>query len=264
MAILGNLLTVFSVVIGVLAGATAYHASLALPDDQLVDLTLAVGAGVEADEEGQAIVGTKGKTKGKLSPLFRTGTILDAEVLQVLRENKAQLNGREITVTQVKVNEFSISRWSGKWVFLTSVVGMLTGVMLTRRAASIEATELRESGKSEDLLQALSDAQARLKELHSQLDSGAGTHAELHDIVEQLSALNADLQVRFIDHLEVLRSFLPSGTMAEIMESYAGAERFTNRARSTAVDDDPHESLASLATADEQMGATIALLKKSL
>ena len=264
MAVLGNLLTVFSVVIGVLAGATAYHASLDLHEDQLVGLTLAVGAGVKVDDDGVAIVGTKGKKKGKLSPLFKTGTLLDVEKLKSLRENTARLNGHEITVTKIKVNEFSFGRWSGKWAFLASVVGMLTGVMLTRRAGSREATELRESGKSEDLLAALSDAKCQLEELHSQLEAGSGTHAELHEIVEHLSELSADMEARFIDRLDVLRSVLHAGTMAEVLESYAVAERFSNRARSTAVDDDPHESLASLATAAERMGATIELLKKSL
>lgn len=260
MALIGNILTVLTVITGVLAGATAYHVSLELPDEQLVGLTLSVGAGVKVDEEGVAVVS---KT-GKLTPLYKTGTPLDKNNLQVLRDNEAKLNGDEILVSKVKVNEFSFDRWSGKWIFFLSAVGMIAGVMLTRRAASREAVELRESGKSEDLLAALGDAQSTLVRLHSRLQSGSGSPDELHEIVEQLSALGDDLQARFIDHLEVLRSVLAAGTMAEVMESYAVAERLANRARSTAVDNDPHESLASLATAAERMVGTIDLIKQAL
>lgn len=254
---IGNIITVLAVVTGVLSGATAYHVSLDLTGVEEQGLTLSTSAGVKVDDEGAAVV----SDSGKLNPLFKTGTPLDSKTVKKLRANKAQLNGREITVTSVKVNEFAFSRWSGKWIFMLSAVGMIGGVVLNRMANAREAQGLRESGQTEDLLAALDDAKARLESLQQGLGSGELTES---DVVDQLTQLGDDLQDHFIDHLEVLRGTLAAGTMAELMESYAVGERFMNRARSTAVDSDPHESLASLVASAERFGHTIEMIKKSL
>lgn len=211
-----------------------------------------MGAGVKFDE------------KGKPVPLFKTGKELDAKSLEQLRTNEVTVYGRQVSVAQVKVNEFSFSRWQGKWYFLLAAAGMGGGVLLVRTAASKKATEHRESGKSEDLMAALQDAQQRLSDLHAQLKAAADPHDALPQVVEALTALGGDLQVNFIDHLEVIRSLLATGKMAEVMESYAVAERFTNRARSTAVDNDPREALACLETAAQRMGTTLEMLQAAI
>lgn len=252
MALLGNAITILSVVVGVLAGASAYHASLALPDEQLVGLTLAASAGVELDE------------KGKPKPLFKTGTQLDVDNLKKLRAEQSQVNGDTVSVKQVKVNEFSLSRWQGKWQFLLAVVGMIGGAVMVRNASSKQAATLRESGRAADLVGALSAAADRLEQIKNKLAEAENPGSELHNVVAAVSELSADLQTGFIDQTEVLRSQLAIGPMAELMERFAGAERFTNRARSTAVDHDPHESLACLGQAAIRMRETAEQLQAVL
>jgi len=269
MRFVGNLLVAMALIVGVLSAATAYQVSIDLPDEDFAGLVLTGAAGIQVDSAGKPVLNKNGAPQ----PILKLGDPLTPENLQKLRNNQEtlsaqdpppQVDGYRIETGLVRVQKFSFARWRFKWVFAGAVAAMLLGAGLVRTAASKKATEHRESGKSEDLMAALQDAQQRLSDLHAQLKAAADPHDALPQVVESLTALGGDLQVNFIDHLEVIRSLLPTGKMAEVMESYAVAERFTNRARSTAVDNDPREALACLETAAQRMGTTLEMLQAAI
>ncbi|REJ70712.1 MAG: hypothetical protein DWQ31_00175 [Planctomycetota bacterium] len=261
------MIVAIALTVGVLAAAMAYQISLDLPNDDYEGLVLTAAAGLLLDESGEPELDEKGRP----SPVLEVGDPLTPENLDVLRTNRDALAdnppaiaGYRIPTGKIRVQKFSFARWGQKWTFAAAVIGMLLGAGLVRASASRQAVAHRESGKSEDLLAALSAAQVQLGELLEQSSAAADRHAQMPHVVARLSEVGVDLQANFVEHLAVLRSLLATGTMAEVMEAYAVAERSLNRARSTAVDNDPRESLASLAAAAAQMGDARDRLAKAL
>jgi hypothetical protein len=123
---IGQILILVGLTAGALSAASAYHAWLDMPDDQLEGLTLNDGAGVKVN------------AKGEFVPRFEKGHVLKAEDLEQLRQLQPSVDGKEVSVTAVRVKEFSFARWQHKWgltIFLVSMVGMVAGSLLTRRAA---------------------------------------------------------------------------------------------------------------------------------
>jgi len=266
MRLAGNLLVALSLIAGVLSAATAYQVSLDHGNEVYEGLVLTAAAGLRLDQDGKPVLSDKGAPE----PLLVLGSPLTSDNLKKLRANQKalaanppEIPGYRVPNGKIRVQKFSFARWDQSWIFACSVGGMILGAGLVRTAASRQATVHRESGKSEDLLKALRDARQRLSQLQQHLDSAGDKIAELPHVVDDLSQLAGDLQVNFLDHLEVIRSLLSTGKMAEVMESYAVAERFSNRARSTAVDQDPYESERCLAAAAERMSHTIELLEQS-
>ena len=115
MKLLGQLLIVVSLVTGALSAATAYHAWLDLPTEQLVGLTLNGDAGSQLNDQGDA------------EPLLKKNHVLTAEDVSRLREEQKSPYRGEFFISAVRVKEFSFARWQHKWgltVFVVSVVGL--------------------------------------------------------------------------------------------------------------------------------------------
>lgn len=109
--IIGQLLVWGSLTVGALAAATGYLVSLEAEDDALIGLTLAAPAG-KID-----------RTDGDAKPIAEKDQKITAQLLAEIRA---------AGVRNIRVKEFELRRWRGKWFLLVSVAGLLLGGFLTR------------------------------------------------------------------------------------------------------------------------------------
>lgn len=226
--LLGTVLVVGGLISGVVGAATAYLPPLTLPDAQLVGLTLNAPAGQR-------------EVDGRVQPIFRPGTTLTADRLAELRA---------AGVRRVRVREFALSRWTGRWLFAGAMGALVGAIILGRvgvRPASENAADARLSRAVtavmpelealarliEDLLRQRAalpdDARARLRLVLDRLDEAC--RGPVSEIVEQRQAMVRDLGL---------------GVYARFMDRFAFAERQMYRAWSCAVDAAEEEVWASL------------------
>ncbi len=233
-----------SVAVGALSAATAYLASLDLPDEQLIGLTLSDPPEKEkpAAEEKKLAPGEKPK---KPQPVILTAALL------------AELRAED--VYNVRVKEFSFQRWRGKGYFLLSLLGLLAGGLISRKLAAAEGVSSKSDGATaaDSPQQSLETIHVALQELQA-ATSDESTH--LDAIVQRIDELQKGPMQSFVDARPTLIASLGLARFAALMDSYASAERQINRAWSSAVDRYPAESLACLNEAVELVAETRAKL----
>ena len=250
MKFLGQTIIWIAVGVGVISAATAYQADLSLPDDQLIGLTLGAPAGAKVGEDD------------KLEPIAKTDTKLDAQLIQSLRDQPAELmikdETRKVEFSSVRVKEFAWSRWSGRWYFLLSLAVLVGGAFLTRRAAKLAAAVADHdqpegaTGSPEALLDAVHDA---VQELAAAVEKAAGHDEQKSLILDHIGQLQKGDLARFYESRDRLIAQKGLGYYAELMDRFALAERHLNRAWSAAADDHTEEALASLKIATEEFAA---------
>ncbi|MEQ8789266.1 MAG: hypothetical protein RIC55_23430 [Pirellulaceae bacterium] len=239
---LGQILIFASLTTGALSAASAYHAWLDAPDEQLVGLTLNDGAGVKLEQ-------------GKAAPRFKKGHVLTAEDVEALRIPQPTLDGTTVDVTAVRVKEFSFARWQHKWgltIFIASMLGMVGGSLLTRRASKRrqavvdEEAEVAESLGPGAALKAIAD---RLVRLQDELAKTTDPHGREQAVIEQVGLWQQNEIPEFVDSHPELIDRYGIVRAAEVMERFAAAERLINRAWSAASDGDAEEAEAALVEA---------------
>jgi hypothetical protein len=228
MKLLGQFVLWLSLAAGALSAATAYLASLDLPDRELVGLTLVAPAGQQRQPDGTS------------RPIAAPKSELTPELLAELRH---------AGVKTVRVQHFSLQRWRGKWAFLAACAGLLLGGALIRAGARMQLAlpaGVHVAGpraSPEESLQAIDTA---LQELRSRISQLPNARQQLAAILETVGQLQRTSMEAFIEARGTLTARLGLRRYAELMDSYAAAERQLHRAWSAAADEVLHESLTSL------------------
>ncbi len=231
---------------GALSAATAYLASLDLPDEQLIGLTL-----TDPPEKEEASAKEEKPAPDK-KPKKPDPVIITAELLAQLRAD-AELRDDEAPCVRVK--EFSLKRWRGKGYFLLALVGLLAGGLISRRLAAAGGVAGGPDGGD-----AVDSPQKSLETIHVTLQelqtATSDESTRLDAIVQRIDELQKGPMQSFVDARPGLIASLGLGRFAALMDSYASAERQINRAWSTAVDRYPAESVACLNEAVELIAET--------
>lgn len=239
MRLIGNLLVWICLAIGLLA-ATSFYA-------------WPVGADASTDARFQ--LGRSGDAAPRFAELLRdvkthegvvvakADTPLSPPTLALIRDAGAR---RVIVKHPAGAAGTLLSHWSGKWIFLLAVAGLLVGAFLIRSSArkAVEQTEgARTTVPPEDLVVRLRDEVASLRASLPTLPDEA---ARLHAIITQLGEVQAVLVPAFVETRPVLIAQRGVGGFARAMDLFATAERKINRAWSAAADGVLHESLTAL------------------
>jgi hypothetical protein len=249
MKLLGQLLIVVSLVAGALSAATAYHAWLDLPTEELVGLTLNSDAGARLNDKGQA------------EPLLKKDHVLTAEDVAVLRKLHRSPYRGTFEIYAVRVKEFSFARWQHKWgltVFVVAMLGLLGGSLLTRRAARRRRAAARRAASPDAAASpeaALRAVAEELTALEKSIQEQRDESARLRVVVERVGALQRHQVADFIESHDDLIGRLGIGPAAEVMDRFAAAERQINRAWSAASDgvlDEAEQCLAEAAALLEE------------
>jgi hypothetical protein len=236
MRLLANVILTISLTIGALSAASAYLASLSLPAEQLVGLTLNAPAGVLV-ENGVIVRGDDGVP---LPAFERDHTLTDADV-QLLKgqaDLEVAVDGRQRQVGRVLVKSFSFGRWEGKWLFLLSLAGLGVGAFLVKSATrrEIETAEAaRADGATPE--EALEAIISTINGLARDLPTLPSDHARCEAIVEMIGRAERDHVPVFIDARTLLVSRLGLAGYAALMDRFAAMERQINRAWSAAADE---------------------------
>jgi hypothetical protein len=231
MRFLGALIIAVSLVIGVVGAITAYLVPLTLADHSLLGLELNAPAGVDpADPSGR-------------TPLARPGQVVTPELLEALRD-------QDPPVVRIHVKEFSMRRWTGWPLFLLGSVGLIGGAIFLRRsdgsamllqtgpvgdaAAGIDRPE----GPEASFNPILGGVQKLRRELPTLPPEG-----KLHAVMEILGEVQRTHVPRFVAARPPLTARLGLAGYAQLMDSFAAAERQINRAWSAAADGVLEEAL---------------------
>jgi len=262
MRALGNLLLTFALTVGALASASAYLAPLSLPAAKLVGLTLNAPAGFKIDPDTGVILHDEA---GKPLPLADKGDALTEDLVAQLKaqaENASLVeHGRR--VNRVLVQEFSLSRWPGKWFFLLAFAALIGGGLLVRKSASARiaaAAEKRKDGGSPT--EVIDSARMVVTDLLPALLAMPDDELRCETIVDRIGQLQRNEMELFAEMREDLIGAVGLGGFARIMDAFASAERQINRAWSTAADGVCDESMASLDRAKRAFDETLERLRQ--
>ena len=256
MKLLGQLLIVVSLVTGALSAATAYHAWLDLPTADLVGLTLNSDAGSRLDDTGKA------------EPLLMKDHVLTAGDVALLRGLHQSPYRGTFNIHAVRVKEFSFARWQHKWhltVFVVSIVGLVAGSVLTRRAARRRRAAARRSEAAGDAVSPEAALRAIVEELaalRKALTEQKSEPARLRTLVDRVGRMQRHQIPPFVESHDDLIQQLGIGPAAEVMDRFAAAERQINRAWSAASDGVLEEAEECLAEATVFLEETTARLAK--
>ncbi|MGD1915411.1 MAG: hypothetical protein ACFCBV_04385 [Phycisphaerales bacterium] len=249
MKLVGFLLITASLVLGVAAAPTAYLPSLDLPDEELIGLTLNSSAGAQMPDPPPSDPTAAGE------PIANQDDELTAELLATLRS---------AGVERVRVKEFSFARWSGKWLFLLAVAGLIGGAALVRidmrkrLAASKEAQA--DAPAAESPAGALAAITEAIEGLRRDLPHMTTDHDREAAIVERLTEAQSVHVPAFVEGRERIIADHGLGGFAELMDRFAAMERLINRAWSAAADGVYEESADCLERASALAEETAKLL----
>lgn len=251
MKTLGNLLLTVSLIAGMISAATSYFAfveggeELVAGDGEALFLKASAGAipKTAADlaalraryEAGELTAEAYTQARKAVEPVLAAdldpgGTRLTPERLELLRSAE---------VGNVFTKGFAFGRWRHGWIFLLSAGGLLAGSLLVRAGAKAEVaaaavgTGAKTSDSPEGILLAIGGVLASLRD---DLPGLADEERRLHTILERLDRVQKELVPAFVDARPVLVARLGLGGYAELMDSFAAAERQMNRAWSAAAD----------------------------
>jgi hypothetical protein len=185
-------------------------------------------------------------------PLARKGDKLTPELVQVLHRQAGSEDPR-VRHPYVGVQEFSLQRWPGKWVFLAAGLGLLAGAVILRRTrrqalpvgSAKEQTELPDAALLgvKQMLDSVrpipGNSQEHMRAIRDRLDEAQRTHLQA-----------------FLDARNLLISRLGLAGFAGLMDSYAACERQIFRAWSAAADGYYEEAVACLEMAAELLEET--------
>jgi len=248
MRLIANVILTLSLTLGALSAASAYLASLSLPAEQLVGLTLNAPAGVLV-EDGVISRGDDGVPL----PLFEQDHTLTEADVQLLKEQASvpvTVDGREREIGRLLVKSFSFGRWEGKWLFLLSLVGLGVGAFLVQSATRKEI-ERAEAGAvaGESPEEALEAIISTVNGLVRDLPTLPSDAARCEAIVEMIGRAERDHVPTFVDARSLLISRLGLAGFASLMDRFAALERQINRAWSAAADEHFPEAATCLAKA---------------
>jgi hypothetical protein len=207
MRLMGILLLVVALAAGVLAASTAYLVSIDLPRDEeqkkakleeLQKLTLSADAGAHYwPREGTV-------------PIARKDTHLDATRIGWL-----QADG----IHYVRVREFSLARWPGKWTFAAAVVGLLGGGLMLRSASRRAIAEAGATGDAELPEKALRAILETLAELRRDLAGAPAAPPDLESLYERLGEQGRSLLESFLGARTFLTDRLGPSGIAELHQA---------------------------------------------
>jgi hypothetical protein len=218
MKLIASLIIAVSLVVGVIGAMTAYLAPLHLPDEELIGLELNADAGINVITR---------------EPLARRKDIITPELLQALRQQG---------VKRVQVKEFALQRWTGWPLFVLGAAGLLVGAVLlrrtNRRAIVLQTGPLAEA--ADEAHAEGPDAHFRairrgLEQLQNQLPMLPPAD-QLRAVIEILGESQRTHVPAFIAARPQLTARLGLAGYAQLMDSFAAAERQLNRAWSAAAD----------------------------
>jgi len=236
MKFLAGLLIWVSLAFGVVATAAIYFPDItrAAADDFLTTND----AGETVPLETKAAVGPEITRDGAVAPAFPAGTPLTADTLQRMRD---------AGVTRVKVLDFSWNRWTHKWHFVASVVGLLAGAFLTKFANKRDLEAANAATPAEETPEfALAAARDETNALVEELPGLPDDNARLHAIVARLGELQQTHLAAYPAARDRLIGEHGLGGYARRMDAFAAADRRVNRAWSAAADGHLEESTESL------------------
>lgn len=210
---------------GVLAAATAYLVPLSAPDEQLLGLTLAAPAGRIEQPDAAPL------------PIVRKDQQISGELL-------AELRGAG--VRNVRVKQFGIGRWRGKWFFLLSLVGLAVGGSLVRFSGMSGRARQGEKTSADSPEHLLQEIQSTVEHLRSTVADMSQPVTGMEQLRQEIAQLQKTHMAAFVDARAVLVARLGLAGYARLMDSYAAAERQINRAWSAAADNAHEEAVACL------------------
>jgi len=225
MKTLGQLVLWGSLAGGVLSAATAYLAPLSAPDEKLLGLTLAAPAGRIEKPDAAPL------------PIARKDQQISAELLSELRS---------AGVRNVRVKQFGIGRWRGKWFFLLSLVGLAVGGTLVRFSNMSGRPRQGEKTSADSPEHLLQKIQSTVEHLRSTVADMSQPGAGMEQIRHEITQLQQTHMAAFVEARPVLVARLGLAGYARLMDSYAAAERQINRAWSAAADNAHEEAAACL------------------
>lgn len=242
MRLFANLLITVSLCLGAIMAATAYVVPTSLPDAQFTDVTLNAPAGVRTDDAGKPVLDDEGNRVPLVEADGPDGepTALTPEVLATLRDGG---------VKRVRVKQFAFSRWSGRWLFLLSAVGLGIGAWLVRmdaKAAHAAAAGTGESEHAGSPRQTLATIEQTVRDLHDRVLAMPTDRERLHAIVEVLGELQQNEITQFAESRTALVARYGLAGFANVMDGFAAGERQVNRAWSAAADGVVDEAVACL------------------
>lgn len=265
MKLLGNLLMTACLIAGCLSVATSYRPRVT--DDRVAGLTQTAPAGARAKtqeeldalradyEAGRLTAEAYTRQREALVPTVTpSGAPITAEELARMRAQTA--DGTPVA-NNVKVQEFSLTRWPHAWLFGISALGLFAGAMLvrtsTKHALAAKATSPGSTPVGADAPVSPEAALAHTREvcerLLRELHTMPSDDARLDAIVERLGELQKNELANFVDARPQLVARLGLGGYSELMDRFAGAERQVNRAWSAAADrvlPEAHRCLANV------------------
>ncbi len=244
MRLVASILISVSLAVGVLSAATAYVVPTSLDDAQLVGLTLNAPAGVVRDPDGGIVLDEDGAPVALVPAEDEEGvaTVLTAELLASLRE---------AGVERVRVRAFSLSRWSGRWLFLLSVCGLLAGAVMMRMSRARAIGRAVEAGDPSVLLDEII---ASVGNIRASLEGMSDEEDRLRAVTQRVGALQEGAIARFVEARDQLVQRLGLARFATVMDRFASAERMLNRAWSAAADGVLGESVECLGNAEARFG----------
>lgn len=249
----GQLIVAIALVVGMLAAATAYLAPLSLPDsafnvhvdNEVRPATITAAAGLTTQEDGSAV------------PLVKAGTPATPDTLESLRAAK---------VKYVRLKEFSLARWPGKWWFVGAAGGLFVGAMLVRTALKrqISGASTGLGGKpTEGPAVALAALREVLQRLRDDIPRHNTSEARLALIVNSLGEAQRTHMEAFLAARVTLVGTLGMSGFAMLMDRFAAGERQINRAWSAAVDGYEDEAMACITNADELLAQAQSKLQRT-
>ncbi len=254
MKTIANLLLAISVAIGVLAASSAYLAPLALPDEDLLGLTLSADVGRVVDPTSTPI------------PVARRGEQITETNLAAIRANEWTEHGRTVKPTYLPVKEFAFERWQGRWMFLLSLAGLLVGGLMMRSASKKELAAAdaaaADAPHEESPEGAIAAVLQTLDDLRRDMSDIADKRARCQMVLQRVGELQTTHLPAFVEAKPRLIARMGLGAYAEMMGQFSQGERLLNRAWSSAADAQIHEAAACLEEARPPLEATAKTLAR--
>lgn len=239
MRLIGNMLVWTCLAIGLIA-ATSFYA-WPVGADASADARFELGRGDDGSPRlAELLRDVKAKDGGVV---VKADAPLNPPTLAVIRAAGA---GRVIIKHPAGAAGVLVGNWTGKWVFLLAMGGLVTGALLIRSSArkAVEQTQgVHTSARAEDLALKMRDEVGALRAKVPGLPDDA---ARLQAIIEQLGEVQAVLVPAFVETRATVVAQRGVGGFARVMDLFAAAERKINRAWSAAADGVLHESLTAL------------------
>lgn len=239
MRLIGNLLVWICLAIGLIA-ATSFYA-WPVGADASVDARFELGRGDDGAPRYVEVLRDVKSRDGQV--VVRADSALDPATLAIVREAGAK---RVMIKHPSGAAGAIVGNWSGKWIFLLAVGGLVAGAFFIRSSVrkSVEQTGgVHFTARPEDLVLRLRD---EVSVLRARLPGLLDDMARLRAIIEQLGEVQAVLVPTFVETRPLLVAQRGVGGFARVMDLFATAERKINRAWSAAADGVLHESLTAL------------------